>query len=99
MHPHKIEELKKRIRNIIEYWNEDESLFYNECIEALINLFKEYAKSYARSLVPEKMRLENEKKICCTCGIPYDFSYCGCIDRVVFWNACCEEMLRRIEKE
>ena len=38
------EELRKRIRNVIEYWNEDESLLYNECVDCLVNVFKDYAR-------------------------------------------------------
>jgi hypothetical protein len=92
--------IKEEIKKILlECRDEDEQL----C--RLTNLFK----SYARLLVPRNMDLEYEKKNFCYCEdlrnnlqtispLTNYLPYCGCIDRVVFWNGCCEEMLRNIEE-
>lgn len=81
----KIEEFKKRLRECLM----DVDSLLDEEIDNLYVFFKEYAKNYARSLVPDFKALEAGE------GIEGDD---------VYWfrkgqNACREEMLRRIEKE
>lgn len=77
-----IEKLKERIRNVIEYWNEDESLLYNECVEALVNVFRDYVYS----LVPKERDEINS---------PFSNRNLTFVDG---WNKCREKILKRIEE-
>jgi len=75
-----IEEFKERLRECLV----DADYLLSCEIEALFEFFKEYAKTYARSLVPNEMNCEcSPREEACSCGAG-------------IWNACREEMLRRM---
>jgi len=88
----KIEEFKKRLNECLM----DTDSLLDEEIDNLYVFFKEFAKSYARSLVPEEKEIVEEEvddAARATGMVSYEM-----IENIG-WNKCREEMLRRIEEE
>jgi len=77
------EELKKIAKS--SYKNNCVGKYAEFYIEDLLVLFDEFAKSYARSLVPEEMKYDENEN-------PDNY------DIIAGWNRCREEILRKIEE-
>jgi len=45
------EDLRKRIRNVLSYWNKDESLLLNEGVEAVIEVFRDWIKENSETIL------------------------------------------------